>query len=160
VSVPTVNVIRRIYQRPVRNFVYSLLRALAILVRGLRGSRYGVLREAADVLMPESVKRLLAGGKGRYYHFTEYRYTRSELENFLRQSGFEVVETRPHDFLGSRDHSIGLCLDFPFLRSFGRDANFKLNPIGKLVSLVLNGISPWIACSSVICAGRSLKGRY
>jgi len=157
VSVPTVNVIRRFYRRPVRNFVYNLIRSAYTLVTGWKKSGTGAFRDAIEMLLPESMKRLMAGGKDRYCHFTEYRYTREEVEGFLRQAGFEILKTMPHDFYDSRDHAIGLSLDFPFLRNLQGEANFKLNPVGKVVSRTLDGISPWIACASVICAARSLK---
>ena len=92
----------------------------------------------------------------RYYHFLEYRFTIKELQTFIRNAKFEVIQTIPHDFPGSKDHAIGLAVDFPFLKDpYGY--NFKLNRIGKLISRILNYISPWIACASVLCVGRSLK---
>jgi hypothetical protein len=33
----------------------------------------------------------------------------------------------------------------------------SLIAVGKLISRTLDRISPWIACSSVLCVGRSLK---
>jgi hypothetical protein len=102
------------------------------------------------------LKKDMAVMQGIYSHFTEYRYTRSELENFLVQSGFEVIETRPHDFYDSKDHAVGLWGGFPFFRA-GEWGNYRLHSIGKLVSQTLDSISPWIACSGVICVARSLK---
>lgn len=97
--------------------------------------------------------------KGIYYHFSEYRYSKSELEEFLRQSNFEIIKTVPDDFYGSKDHAVGLWMDIPFLRA--RDGvNFRLNSIGKLVSKCLDKASLWIACSSVFCIARSLKKQY
>jgi hypothetical protein len=48
-------------------------------------------------------------------------------------------------------------MDIPFLRDLEGGPNFKLNPVGKFVSRILDSISPWIACSSVICVARSVK---
>lgn len=157
VSVPTVNVVRRIYRRPLRHVVHSILRSMYAVKSQWGTSRSKAFFNAVDVLVPEGVRRILSGGKGRYYHFTEYRYTRQELEGFLARAGFEVMKTIPHDFLDSRDHAIGLVLDFPFLGSLKREPNFKLNMVGKLVSRILDGISPWVACANIICVGRSLK---
>jgi SAM-dependent methyltransferase len=157
VSVPTVNTIRRFYRRPVRNALNMFLRSLIIVKKGWSESKSKACIDAIDNLLPEKVKNNLLGRKDIYYHFTEYRYTKDELENFLRQSGFEIIKTIPHDFYESNDHAIGLWLDFPFLRNFKGGANFRLNPIGKVFSRVLDSISPWIACASVICVARSLK---
>jgi len=100
--------------------------------------------------------RILLKQKQRCYHFLEYRYSISEVQNLLKQSGFEIIKTVHHDFYGSKNHAIGLAVDFPFLAA-RNGANFRLNPVGRLISRTLNGISPWIACSSVICVGRSSK---
>jgi SAM-dependent methyltransferase len=156
VSVPTVNMIRMIYRRPIRNAVNSLFGSLYILVSGWSKSKFGAFYAAAERLLPERMKRLLSTKENRYYHFAEYRYTKAELENFLTQAGFEIVETKPHDFYGSKNHAVGLWVDFPFLRVI-RGTNFRVNILGRLISQMLDGISPWIACSSVICVGRSLK---
>ena len=73
-----------------------------------------------------------------------------------KKSDFEVIKTVPHDFHDSRDHVIGIAVDFPFLKA-PYSVNFKLNFIGKLISRILDSISPWIACTSVLCVGKSLK---
>ena len=160
VSVPTVNIIRRIIRRPIRNIINSMNKSLMIIKNGWSKSKSRALRDAIDNLVPEKVKNILARlvkKKKRYCHFTEYRYTRGELEKFLKETGFEVIKTIPHDFYDSKDHAIGLSVDFQFLRDLKDGANFKLNSMGKLVSRILDGISPWIACSSVICVAMSLK---
>jgi hypothetical protein len=135
----------------------SFLISLIILRAGWSKSKSRALLDAAVNLLPEKVKCILNGKEKRYYHFTEYRYTKDELGNFLKQTGFEIIRTMPHDFYDSKDHAVGLWVDFPIVFGARRAVNFKLNPFGKLVSRMLNSISPWIACSSVICVARSLK---
>lgn len=157
VSVPTVNMIRRIIRRPVRNTITSLLRAVIVLTKKGNPSRLRAFLGALANPLPEAIKKYLSAGKERYYHFTEYRYTRNELENFLKEAGFEIIETIPHDYYDSKDHAVGLWVDFPFFRDLKGGANFKVNPLGRVFSIIFDSISPWIACSSVICAGRSLK---
>jgi SAM-dependent methyltransferase len=152
VSVPTVNLIRRLIRRPMRTCINSLFILKAF---GKKSPTKAILAAMAN-LFPEKIKKDMAVMQGIYSHFTEYRYTRSELENFLVQSGFEVIETRAHDIYDSKDHAVGLWVDFPFFRAGNWD-NFRLNSIGKLISQILDGISPWIASSSVICVARSLK---
>ena len=99
------------------------------------------------------------GKTKKYYHFEEYRFSIKELQDFLNKSNFEVIQTVPHDFHGSNDHAIGLGVDFPFLRAL-YSVNFKLNPFGKLLSRILEKISPWISCASVLCVGRALKEEH
>ena len=74
----------------------------------------------------------------------------------MKKSNFKVIETVPHDFHGSKNHSIGLGVDFPYLK-VRNSVNFELNYIGKLISHILDRISPWNACASVLCVGKSLK---
>ena len=78
------------------------------------------------------------------------------MEGLLRQSGFEIIKTVPHDFYGSKEHAVGLVVDFPFLGA-RNGVNFQLNPLGRLISCTLNRISPWIACSSVLCVAKAQK---
>ncbi len=156
VSVPTVNIIRRIIRRPVRITISLILRSLDIPQSNWKRSKFKALLSASYNLILE-MKNVLLGRRGRYYHFLEYRYTRGELESFLKQAGFEIIKTIPHDFYGSKEHAIGLWIDFPFFKDLKSGENFRLNPVGKLVSRILDGISPWIACSSVICVARSMK---
>lgn len=156
VSVPTVNIIRQIIRRPCRQALNALPTSLMYLTSGWGKSKKGAIFAAAGNALPERVKAILQGKGSRYYHFSEYRYSKSELESFLRESGFEVMETVPDDFNGSKSNSAGLVVDFPFLAAIN-GVNFRLNWAGKLISRTLENISPWIACASVLCVGRSLK---
>ena len=147
-STPTVNMIRKIFIKPVLNIlnrVYFL---------------YGKIRNFAN--RPKLIEKQFTDKRKRgtvrtkYKHFVEYRYSAKELHSFLKQSNFEVIKTVPHDFHDSKEHHIGLGVDFPFLKA-PYSINFKLNSIGKILSKILDGISPWIACASVLCVARSLK---
>lgn len=148
VSVPTVNIVRRLIRRPFRNTINALPTSLFILRLCWGTSK----REAICA----AIGNILPWKKGKYYHFLEYRYSKSELENFLGQCNFEIVTTEPHDYYDSTDHSVGLVVDFPFLRA-RNGVNFQVNSAGRLISRLLNKVSPWIACSSVLCVGKSLK---
>lgn len=82
-------------------------------------------------------------------YFYEYRYTSKELENFVKQAGFKILEVLPKDDI-SPDRSIGLWLDYPFLRD-KKSPNFKLNIFGKLIKALLRPFpSLWSACVVVI----------
>jgi SAM-dependent methyltransferase len=157
VSVPTVNVLRKFFGRSLRNLIKAC-HGLFVMLRSPRDERKRKAGlGAVGAAMPRRVKSLLLRRPVRYC-FSEYKYSRSELRSFLEECGFEVLNTVPHDFFGSADHSIGLALDFPFLRA-KNSVNFRLNLPGRLVSRILNKMSPWIACSSVLCVGRSSKGQ-
>jgi SAM-dependent methyltransferase len=156
VSVPTVNIIRKLIRRSLRNTINYFLISLKILKSGTPGKKFKEFIYTLSYPLPEKIKKILMRKRERYYHFMEYRYSKHELESFLNKAGFEIIETLPHDFYGSKDHSVGLGVDFWFLES-PKGVNFQLTPLGRWISRTLNSISPWIACSSVITVARSLK---
>ena len=156
VSTPTVNVIRKLVRRRFRNAINAFIDLFIEVWAKRARSRRDVLAAAVGSVLPGSVIRILPRTRDWHYHFLEYRYSKSELESFLRQSGFEMIKTVPTDFYGCKNHAAGLVVDFPFLKA-RNGANFRLNPVGKLISRTLDWISPWIACSSVLCVGRALK---
>jgi len=159
VSVPTVNIMRRFIRRPLR-IVINVLPLSFIRLRSNWGKSkldalLAVIWSITNIL-PERALRVLLRRKQRYYHFLEYRYSISEVHNFLKESGFEVIKTVPHDFYGAKGHAVGLVGDFPFLAA-RNGVNFKLNCLGKVISRISIKISPRIACSSVLCVARSMK---
>jgi SAM-dependent methyltransferase len=163
VSVPTVNTLRKVVRRPLRTLINALpMSFIALRSNWGKSKRIAPLAAAGNIagILPDRMVRILVRivlrQKSMSYDFSEYRYSKSEVENFLKQSGFEIIKTVPHDFYGARGHAVGLVGDFPFLAA-RNGANFRLNPVGTLISRTLNGISPWIACSSVLCVARAQK---
>lgn len=143
-STPTVNLIRKIVIQPILNLIsrfYYILSRIKSFVENPR-------------IKPHIPNK--QGNNKKYIHFLEYRFTTNELQTFLRQSNFEIIETHPHDFHGSKIHHIGLGVDFPFLKA-KNGVNFKLNFVGRIIARLLDSTSPWIACASVLCVARSLK---
>ncbi|MFX0024317.1 MAG: class I SAM-dependent methyltransferase [Candidatus Hermodarchaeota archaeon] len=149
-STPTVNTIRKIIIQPIQNIINIFRGYIKNLMPYITGSK-----------TKTEIHKLDRSGRGKtkkYYHFEEYRFSIDEMQDFLKQSNFKVIQTVPHDFHGSKDHAIGLAVDFPFLRAY-HSANFKLNPFGKFISRILENISPWISCASVLCVGKALKNQ-
>lgn len=147
-STPTVNIIRTIIIQPIQNIINRFHGIFKKIMNYISSS------EAQTVFF--ELDRKGRGNTKKYYHFMEYRFSIKELQNYLNQSNFKVIMTVPHDFHDSKDHAIGLAVDFPFLKA-PYSVNFKLNPLGKFISRILETFSPWIACASVLCVGRSLK---
>jgi len=149
VSVPTINIIRKIIRQPIRNAINVFRGSLEIFRLIWAKSKRKAIRSWIENILHWH----------RYYHFIEYNYSKSELENFLRQCNFEIIMMVPNDFYGSKDHAIGLVVDFPFLGAHDTSlrGDFQLNSAGKLISRLLDKISPWIACSGVLCIGRAIK---
>lgn len=163
VSVPAINPIRKFLRRPLRIIINALPMSYIMLRSTWSKSKRNAILAAAGTMasiLPERIKRILArvllGQKSRFYHFLEYRYSISEVKDFMKESGFEIIEVVTDDFYGSKDHAVGLVVDFPFLGSYN-GVNFKLNPIGKLVSLIFNSISPQLSYAMVLCVGKCSK---
>jgi SAM-dependent methyltransferase len=154
VSVPTVNVLRRFITPSLRRLVNCIVFSLMAILPPWSLSKVRTAATWWYLVLPLAVRGRMQGSKIRM-HFTEYRYSRAEVERFLSKCGFEVVKAIPHDCHGAKDHSAGLWGDFPFLR--GPGANYKLNWAGGVVSRLLDKVSPWIACSSVMVVARCRK---
>jgi len=159
VSVPAENILRRIVRRPLRNAVNSVFGSLEIIRLRWKVSRSRAFLSAVKNILPEKILSLLLllRKRKRYCHFIEYRYSKQELENFLRQAGFKIMTTMPHDYYDNKAHSVGLWVDFPFMRVKGGWENFKLNPFGERISRIFYRISPWFACGLHISVARSQK---
>lgn len=73
--------------------------------------------------------------------FYEYRYTSSELKDFVTTAGFKIIDFLPKDDL-AQNRSIALWSDFPGLRN-SNNVLFSLNSTGVWVKRLLHAISPF-----------------
>lgn len=90
------------------------------------------------------------GCRGDSTHFAEYRYTPAEVERMLVRHGFSPILTTWDDF-SEKGMSLGIWADFPPLHA---RQLYEMNTGGKMVALLLNTLSPWIAASGVLCVAR------
>lgn len=87
--------------------------------------------------------------------FYEYRYTREELESFVKKAGFKDIKIYPKDDL-SEKRSIALWLDYPKLqKSSGK--MFELNNLGKLIKKILEAVSPFTYCALIVAVARKQR---
>jgi SAM-dependent methyltransferase len=111
------------YLSPLRRFVIHPLRSLYALSRNVTG---------------------------QITKFWEYRYTRTEMKQFLCQTGFRILETSVDDYDNTtRDHHIGLSTDLFFLRD-DQAGPYKLNKLGGLVLRMSRFLSPWLIAGGVL----------
>jgi len=152
VSTPVVNIVRKFIVSPLLNIFYKIPQfiELVYLFRNLifPSSKFKSKKDSQDKKKDKYSKF--------YYHFLEYRFTISELQEFLKQTNFEIVTTLPHDFSGSKSHSIGLTVDFPIFEKKNAD-KFELNFMGKIIFRFLNFLSPWFLTASVLIVAKAIK---
>ena len=86
---------------------------------------------------------------GKKTYFWEYRYSKNEMINFLKDAGFEIIDIDIDDYIRTdKKHHIGLYGDFFFLRK-KNGAIWELNTLGKFTLFFSRLFSPWLACSGI-----------
>lgn len=83
---------------------------------------------------------------GTKLSFEEYRYTRHQFSQLLRQEGFEIVEMLPDDFAPPKN--MGLYTDSRLFQS--RSRRWELNAAGRSIRFLLDLFSPWLSCSGTL----------
>ena len=95
--------------------------------------------------------------RGKKDYFWEYRYTKKELNEFLRKTEFEVIYTGIDDYISDdKKHHIGLYADFFFLRKKGGEI-WELNHLGRFLLHWFRFFSPWLICSGLHMVAKKMK---
>jgi len=97
-----------------------------------------------------SIYLLLKKLAGNEVIFTEYRYTKKEVEAMLSSAGFEIVTAHWDDFL-PKNKSLGIWADFP---QFHAPSSYGLKFLGRLAAITFNSSSRWFASAGVFCLAR------
>ena len=86
------------------------------------------------------------------YHptFAHYFMDRATVAQLLQQTGFTVEQVAPHD-LPNADGHYGLYVDW---RIFRGGSPYHLNFLGKIVKVITNAISPWVASTGMVVVAR------
>jgi SAM-dependent methyltransferase len=92
--------------------------------------------------------------RGDGIHFAEYRYTPWEVQQMLEENRFSVLVTTWDDFTEKR-MSLGIWADFPVLQA---KRLYELTAPGRVLAIVLNTLSRWIAAAGVLCIARKSRG--
>jgi SAM-dependent methyltransferase len=90
--------------------------------------------------------------------FTEFRYTKKEMDGFLERTNFEVVRVQPDDFFWpwTQGLSVDLC-DILALFDSAPKRLYEFGPFGALVARALRGLGPWFCCSGIFYVARAKK---
>jgi SAM-dependent methyltransferase len=102
---------------------------------------------------------LLARLRGQPLAFTEFRYSRADMDGFLQRSGFHIEHVEPDDF--RLPWGKGLSLDLgPLVRPRGAEpGSWHLNWFGRVLARTLNSISPWLSCAGILYVARKVDDR-
>jgi SAM-dependent methyltransferase len=85
--------------------------------------------------------------------FTEFRFSKREMESQLRNAGFAVDHVEPDDF--RLPWAKGLSLDLgPLVLAEDSPGSWELNRFGRVLAGALNTISPWICAAGIFFVAR------
>lgn len=98
----------------------------------------------------KAIQKMLKAKQGQTPVFAGYLFTRSEMKTMLEDAGFTVEAEQPHE-VPKTDGHYGLYVDWKFLRG---SKPYHLNVFGKLIQLICDSISPWIASTGAIIVAK------
>lgn len=98
--------------------------------------------------------RLFGKGLG----FTEFRYTRAEMDGFLARTGFEVVSVRPDDFFAPWFKGLfcDLC-DVGCFFGYEPKPPYEFGRFGTAVARLIQRFGLWHSCGGIFYVARARK---
>ena len=96
--------------------------------------------------------------RGGELGFTEYRYTRSEMDGFLTRSGFEVIRAVPDDYY--LPWSKGLFVDLCDVGSFVKyepKPPYEFGRFGQTVARAIQSVGLTHSCEGIFYVARARK---
>lgn len=96
--------------------------------------------------------------RGRGLAFTEYRYTRAEMEGFLRRTNFEIETVRPDDFFPpwSKGLFCDVC-DIGCFLGYEPRPPYEFGRFGESVARVIRRLGIWHSCGGIFFVARARK---
>jgi len=96
------------------------------------------------------LKKLQRALKSGTPTFAMYLFEKEDLSTMLENQGFTISEVQAHELPAANSH-YGLYIDWPFLRG---SKPYELNILGRLVKIIANAISPWIASTGIVIVAK------
>ena len=90
--------------------------------------------------------------------FTEFRYTKSEMDGFLARTGFEVMQVGPDDYF--LPWSKGLFVDLCDVGSFVKYEHkppYEFGRFGTAVVRLIQSVGIWHSCEGIFYVARATK---
>ena len=96
--------------------------------------------------------------RGRGLGFTEFRYTRAEMEGFLRRTNYEIADVRPDDFFPpwAKGLFCDLC-DVGCFFSYEPRPPYEFGPFGNAVAGLIRSFGMWHSCGGIFFIARARK---
>jgi len=88
---------------------------------------------------------------GRRRQFMEYRFSKNEITDFVKQAGFQVLHVEADDFTPPK--SLGIYSDWSWCIG-NRDVRWELNTVGKILMRFLGLFPLWLYCSGILVVAR------
>jgi len=94
--------------------------------------------------------------RGRGLGFTEFRYTRAEMDGFLRRTNFEVVEVKPDDFLPPWEKGLfcDVC-DIGCFFGYEPKPPYEFGLVGRAVARFIHRFGLWHSCEGIFYVCRA-----
>jgi SAM-dependent methyltransferase len=94
--------------------------------------------------------------------FVEYRFNRRQCRWFLRQSGFDVLDISPDEFVAGWNK--GITVDYRNLQFYWHRLpklpdDFTLPPLASAMTSAMSKLYPWSCCGGITCVARKGKSK-
>ena len=96
--------------------------------------------------------------RGKPLGFTEFRYTKEEVDGFLARTGFETLRVEPDDYF--LPWSKGLFVDLCDVGSFVKYEHkppYEFGPFGQRVVQLIQSAGIWHSCEGIFYVTRAKK---
>jgi SAM-dependent methyltransferase len=96
--------------------------------------------------------------RGKPLGFTEFRYTRTEMDGFLARSGFAIERLAPDDYFlpWSKGLFVDLC-DVGSFVHYEHKPPYEFGPFGRGVVRAIQSLGIWHSCEGILYVTRARK---
>jgi ubiquinone/menaquinone biosynthesis C-methylase UbiE len=96
--------------------------------------------------------------RGKGLGFTEFRYTRAEMDGFLRRTNFEIVEVKADDFFPpwSKGLFCDVC-DLGCFVGYEHKPPYEFGRFGSILARVIQSFGIWHSCGGIFYVARAIK---
>ncbi len=96
--------------------------------------------------------------RGMGLGFTEFRYSRAEMDGFLQRTAFDILETVPDDFFPPWQKGLfcDLC-DLGCFVGYEPKPPYEFGPFGRMVARAIRSFGPWHSAGGIFYVARARK---